>query len=412
MLFVCVYLPTVIHLFQFKCPSCQKWKKKRLNYEKICSACEYQQYKQQHPSTTSTSSTLTTTVTSPPPRITPPLFTRPQGCIDQLSDIERSAIVVYANDNHSTKEISNKIHCSEKTVKLWENRWNETHLLVDADRSGRPRITTDDQDQDIGILSNKTPTKTPKDIKNELHIEASPHTVSRRLDEIGLYGCVQETEHALDEFDIQRRLAFCNEYIDWTEEQWKNEFFTDECNFYLGQGPRIYVRRPVGASHDPKYMQQLNHPHGKISLWACICSHGLGHTEIYTGSLDSTRHRNILKHKLIPSLKQFFPQGPWCLQQDNVRFHTTPETITYLHNQGITLIEWPPWSPDLNPIENLWNVLKAHVYARFPQTLEELNKFIIEEYSKIDLNFISTICLSMPRRLQLVLDNKGHKIAY
>jgi len=87
-------------------------------------------------------------------------------------------------------------------------------------------------------------------------------------------------------------------------------------------------------------------------------------------------------------------------------------TVTYLHEKGITLIEWPPWSPDLNPIENLWNVIKARVYARFPQSLEEMEQFIREEHAAVDLNFISHICRSMPRRLQLLLDNNGHKISY
>ena len=143
-----------------------------------------------------------------------------------------------------------------------------------------------------------------------------------------------------------------------------------------------------------------------------MCAEGLGHAELYAGSLDSTRHRDILRHSLIPTFRQFFPDGPWSFQQDNVRFHTTPDTVTYLHEKGVTLIEWPPWSPDLNPIENLWNVLKERVYSRFPQSMEEMEQLIREEWAATDLKFISHICCSMPRRLQLLLDNHGHKISY
>ena len=81
--------------------------------------------------------------------------------------------------------------------------------------------------------------------------------------------------------------------------------------------------------------------------------------------------------------------------------------------KGVThLDEWPPWSPDLNPIENLWNVLKARVYARYPQSLEELEAVIREEHAAMDLPFLARICRSMPRRLQLVIDYEGHKIPY
>ena len=72
----------------------------------------------------------------------------------------------------------------------------------------------------------------------------------------------------------------------------------------------------------------------------------------------------------------------------------------------------PPWSPDLNPIENFWSELKARVYARFRQTMEELEQFIREEWEATDLAYIDKLCRSMPRRLQLLLDNQGHKIHY
>jgi transposase len=340
------------------------------------------------------------------------MFGRPSGCIDQLTLVERAAIITLHGIGWTGRDIAQQLHCSENTVSLWLIHWNETRSLQDSERSGRPRCMTDDIDQQIGLLSDQKPTNTPKDIKRELQLPVSPHTISRRLDEIGLMGQVQETEHELTEFDLQRRLAFANQYLHWTEDQWSRVFFSDETHFYLGHHGRTYVRRPVGMSHDSKYMRQEKQLHGKVSLWGCICAEGLGHAELYAGSLDSTRHRDILRHSLIKSFREFYPHGPWYFQQDNVRFHTTPETVTYLHEKGVTLIEWPPWSPDLNPIENLWNVLKARVYARFPQTMEEMEQFIREEWDSTDLNFISHICRSMPRRLQLLLDNNGHKISY
>jgi len=340
------------------------------------------------------------------------MFGRPAGCIDQLTTVERAAIITLHGVGWTGRDIAEAIKCSEQTVSLWVSRWNSTHSLDDAERSGRPRCTTDDTDQSIGILSDKKPTLTPKDIRREMQLPVSPHTISRRLDEIGLLGRVQESEHELTEFDLQRRLAFANEHLNKSEDWWARVFFSDETHFYLGHHGRTYVRRPVGASHDPKYLRQEKQLHGKVSLWGCICAEGLGHAELYAGSLDSTRHRDILRHSLLASFRQFSPGGPWVFQQDNARFHTTPETVTYLHERGVTLIEWPPWSPDFNPIENLWNVLKARVYARFPQSLEEMEQFIREEWEATDLKFISRICRSMPLRLQLLLDNNGHKISY
>jgi transposase len=352
---------------------------------------------------------------SPPlsaPSSPPPLFVRLSGCIDQLSEVERAAIVTLHKVGWTGRDIAHVIKCSENTVSLWVNRWRDEHSVADAERSGRPRCTSDETDAAIQQFAEEKVTTTPKEIVREMKLPVSPHTVRRRLDELGLFGCVQQTEHAFNEFHIQQRLAFANQYADWTEEDWCRVFFSDETPFYLGQHGRVYVQRPVGKALDPKYTYKEDPLKGKVSLWACICGHGLGHAELFVGSLNSTQHRDILRHSLVPTLRQFFPEGPWYFQQDNARFHTTPDTLAYLHEKGVTLIEWPPWSPDLNPIENLWNDLKRRVYARHPQTMEELEQSIREEWDATDLNFISHICRSMPHRLQLVLANHGHKISY
>ena len=61
---------------------------------------------------------------------------------------------------------------------------------------------------------------------------------------------------------------------------------------------------------------------------------------------------------------------------------------TWFHNHGVDVIDFPPWSSDLNPIELLWNDLKRRVYAHHPQTMEELEHFIVVEWQATDLNFL------------------------
>jgi transposase len=279
-----------VALLQEQCRDCGCWTKRRSDRTHRCDDCARRHREQLQTDGPSAAAAAPTPAAPSPP---PPLFDRPEGCIDQLTLVERAAIVTLHNVGWTGRDIARKLRCSENTVALWWNRWNETRSLEDNERSGRPRCTDDDTDQDIGLLSDNTPTSTPKDIKRQLRLPVSPHTISRRLDEIGLWGCVQETEHDLTEFDIQRRLAFAHQHENWTEDQWARVFFSDECNFYLGQHGRTYVRRPVGMAHDPKYMRPVGQLHGKVSLWDCICAEGLGHAELYAGSLDSTRHRDI-----------------------------------------------------------------------------------------------------------------------
>ena len=129
-------------------------------------------------------------------------------------------------------------------------------------------------------------------------------------------------EYDFSEFDLQRRLAFANEHIHHNEAWWSRVFFSDETHFYLGHHGRIHVQCPIGGSHEEEYVRKEPQLSGKVSLWGCISAEGLGHAELYVGSLDSAKHRDILRHNLIPTFRQFFPDGPWLFQQDNVRFHT------------------------------------------------------------------------------------------
>jgi hypothetical protein len=75
---------------------------------------------------------------------------------------------------------------------------------------------------------------------------------------------------------------------------------------------------------------------------------------------------------------------------------------------------WPSSSPDLNPIENLWHLLKAKIYKRRTRAKnrEELIVALKEEWAKLDIEVVNSLCDSMPRRLQAVIDNKGGAAGY
>jgi transposase len=329
-----------------------------------------------------------------------------------LGEKERAAIVTLHQAGWTGKDIAELLKCNEHSVSLWLNRFEDENSLSNHARSGRPHSLDKEASHSIIQFSGEHHTAEPKDIRRELQLPASSRTVRRELNAAGLFSHIQASEHHFTEFDLQRRLAFANEYIHHNEAWWSRVFFSDETHFYLGHHGRIHVQCPIGGSHEEEYVRKEPQLHGKVSLWGCISAEGLGHAELYVGSLNSAKYSAVLRYNLIPTFRQFFPDGPWLFQQDNVRFHTSFDLITYLHEQGVTFLEWPAWSPDLNPIENLWNDMKRRVYNRLPQTMEQLEQFIREEWHASDLTFISRICRSMPDRLQLLLDSQGHKIDY
>ena len=75
---------------------------------------------------------------------------------------------------------------------------------------------------------------------------------------------------------------------------------------------------------------------------------------------------------------------------------------------------WPSNSPDLNPIENLWHVLRSNIRKRKhqPRNRKELIVALGEEWKKLDMKVVNTLIDSMPRRLQAVIDAGGGPIGY
>ena len=86
-----------------------------------------------------------------------------------------------------------------------------------------------------------------------------------------------------------------------------------------------------------------------------------------------------------------------------------------MDNNNINYInssEWPSYSPDLNPIENIWSMLKQKVSERNPRNQKTLLKMIKEEWENIDVNIIKKAIDSMSLRLNDVIKNKGAKTKY
>jgi hypothetical protein len=138
----------------------------------------------------------------------------------------------------------------------------------------------------------------------------------------------------------------------------------------------------------------------------------LGEIEIFTDILDSKKMKAILQAHLLPSANRLFSAVAWWFQQDNDPKHTSRIVQRWLFTQGVQCIDFPPYSPDLNPIENLWNDLKRRIEKRNATDIEGLAKHLREEWEATDKTFLSVLSHSMPKRCEVVVQNKGHKTPY
>ena len=78
----------------------------------------------------------------------------------------------------------------------------------------------------------------------------------------------------------------------------------------------------------------------------------------------------------------------------------------------ITVIEWPAVSPDLNPIENVWKILKKNVSRHAPWGYDELSAFIVAEFNKIPQTVLDSLVDSFENRLRECARRRGAVTKY
>ncbi|KAL7755582.1 hypothetical protein ACKLNR_014680 [Fusarium oxysporum f. sp. zingiberi] len=227
---------------------------------------------------------------------------------------------------------------------------------------------------------------------------------------ITLLSCVPyDTSYA------RKRLDWAIRYqgIDWRRVKW-----SDECMVRRGQGVR-----PIWTFLSPREalrVQDVSEARRQGAVrqmfWAAF-GHG-SRTPLVplVGNVNA-----IGIYDLYSVILPWFLQPGDIFMHDNASVHTARVVKALLEELQVQLMIWPPYSPDLNPIENLWALMKAEIYRLHPElthaedtvaTQHALVLAAIEAWDNLEERVLKNLCDTMPNRITAIITAEGWYTKY
>ncbi|GFX83809.1 transposable element Tcb2 transposase [Trichonephila clavipes] len=141
-------------------------------------------------------------------------------------------------------------------------------------------------------------------------------------------------------------------------------------------------------------------------VWRCVAHNGAGNLALIDNKMNDLAYIDVLRHNLLDRAKKLSMENTYIFQQVNDPKHTAIDTKTWLLYHDPRLLETPPQSPDLNPIENLWMHLDTEVRKKNVTSKENFKK-TSKFWDSTDTEITKKLIEPIPRRLEAVIKANG-----
>ena len=207
----------------------------------------------------------------------------------------------------------------------------------------------------------------------------------------------------------RKRVDWCTIMIEKPAAFWDLVIWSDETT--VRQAPKgkdimIHVHQST-KTEDLPVNAQIHSGGFSVMFWGCMSKLGLGPLVALNGSLDSEKYVELLRDALVPELEA--AGRPMVFMQDNAPCHTAKRCMDFFAESNIELLSWPAQSPDMNPIENLWAIIKARRQKKYgiPKSKDALIDQIFNIWDNIPPEMVAKLCDSANKRVSEVLRLNG-----
>lgn len=334
-----------------------------------------------------------------------------------LSSEKRAQIEVLSKEGLSQRSIATRLKVSQSAVSRTLTRLSEKGDYDSRRRCGRPTITSLHGDRAIRRAAVANPFISSGEVRANLAPvipNISARTIRRRLsDKFGLKSHKPSRKPFLTAKNRRDRLAFCRQYRNWTAEQWKTVMFSDETKVSQFRSYRPSVRRPQGQRYNERYVVKSVRSTPSVMIWGAITASGRCglHFVPKNTTIKGADYLAIIQER-VPRFMTM--RGTTILQQDGAPCHNAKIVKDWITASNFELLQgWPGNSPDLNPIENCWvmvkRLLQAHNCTSYNDLVEKTKAVWVQE---ITAEYCRGLVESMPARIEACLKNNGGPTKY
>jgi len=329
---------------------------------------------------------------------------------DYQKGIMHGKIIAFNQCGWSTREIGVEIGMTFSAVAkiLRKNNLGVLRLRIPL---GRRRITTDRADRLLTRLAKANHFSSAQQLLELWRERVSKWTVYRRLRQRGLRRFRLMKVPYLTRVNMAERLRWAEGKVLYRDLQWDTIVWSDESRFCLkvcdGRA-RVWRERGLNRFNEQFVAKTVAGFGGSVHVWGAIWTNGRSELQVL--------NHNVTAVTYIQTLQQFLltPNLPvnWKLQDDNATPHRAHIVRDFKNASGIRSLTWPSKSPDLNPIEHIWDVMGREIQKEPEPNLQQLAQRLVVLWNLIPQVTITNLVRSMNRRIAAVITARGSHTKY
>ncbi|GFX29464.1 transposable element Tcb1 transposase [Trichonephila clavipes] len=336
---------------------------------------------------------------------------------NQLDDFTRGRMIGKLEEGRTVTSVAAEFGINKSVISRAWKAFQTTGTAVRKVGGGRPTTTTAGEDRYIILQAKRGRRQSASVIAQQLSTatgrQVSRFTVARRLHKGTLFARRPERCLPLKVDHRRHRLQWCREQKKWTTDQWSHFLFTDEGRFSTrSDSQRVLIWREIGARFYTSNIKERHHYGGPgVLVWEGIMLKG--RTELHIFDRRSVTGVRYCVEVHLPYVHLF--RGAIAIfMDDNARPHRTLTVEELLEREDITRMDWPAYSPDLKPIEHVWDALERRIAARLhhPENTQQLKQMLIKEWVLLPKEMLHQLVLSMRRRCEATITVRGGHIPY